>query len=144
MTNLSFQEKSLWITLVGMIAVFTPYFVTAIGVAHSSPSTPVNVTPPHITLFVTAVVVLALISVVGHVLIAIVDRNTRTDERDRQIALRGSRIAGYVLATGVFLSLCAAIVIPGNFAFTHLLLAFWVLAQTTEIVSQLAMYRRAA
>jgi hypothetical protein len=47
-----------------------------------------------------------------------------------------------VLATGVFLALCAAMVTQGNFVFTHLLLGFWVLAQLVEIGSQLYLYRR--
>ena len=66
------------------------------------------------------------------------------DERDELIALKGSRNGAYVLAAGVFFALCAAVFIPGNFAFTHLLLGFWVLAQLVEIGSQLVMYRRGA
>ncbi|NJO55469.1 MAG: hypothetical protein HC834_02930 [Rhodospirillales bacterium] len=45
-------------------------------------------------------------------------------------------------ATGVFLALCAALVIEGNFLFLHLLLAFWVLAHLVEIGSQVVLYQR--
>ena len=84
------------------------------------------------------------LSVAGHVVIALADRNPQTDERDHLIALKGTSYASYVLATGVFLALTAAVFTRGNFIFTHVLLAFWVLAQLVAIGSQLVMYRRGA
>jgi len=134
----SFQEKSLWLMFVGLVAGFGFYFATVL------PMATVDVMPQQMVLFVLAVVALVLMQIVGHVLIAIIDRRTGTDERDRLIALKGTRIAAYVLATGVFLALCAALLTRGNFIFTHVLLAFWVLAQLTEIGAQLVMYRRGA
>lgn len=58
------------------------------------------------------------------------------------IALKGTRNGSFVLATGVFVALCAAVFTNGNFVFTHVLLGFWVLAQLVEIASQLHLYRR--
>ncbi len=139
--NLSFQEKSLWLMFVSLLVTFGLYFAVVVApVLPVDPSS--NVLPPQIALFVVAVVVLVIAQVVGHVVIAIVDQRTDTDERDRLIALKGTRNAAYVLATGVFCALCAALVTRGNFVFTHLLLAFWVLAQLVETGSQLALYRR--
>ena len=88
------------------------------------------------------VVLLVIMQVVGLIVLAIVDRRTARDERDRLIDLKGTRNASYVLATGIFLALCVALVTEGNFAFMHVLLAFWVLAQLVEIGSQLFLYRR--
>jgi hypothetical protein len=76
--------------------------------------------------------------------IAIVDRRSETDERDRLIGLKGARNGSVVLATGVFCSLCLAVLTTGNFVFTHVLLAFWVAAQLVEYGSQLILYRRGA
>jgi hypothetical protein len=90
------------------------------------------------------VVLLVVLMVAGHIFIAIIDQRTESDERDRLFELKGERNSSYVLATGVFLSLCAAVLIEGNFVFTHLLLGFWVLAQLVEIGSQLYFYRRGA
>jgi hypothetical protein len=134
----SFQEKSLWLMFVGLVAGFGFYFAAVL------PMGTVDVMPQQMVLFMLAVAALVLMQIVGHVLIAIVDRRSRTDERDRLIALKGTRMAAYVLATGVFFALCAALVTRGNFVFTHVLLAFWVLAQLTEIGAQLVMYRRGA
>lgn len=134
--SLSFQEKSLWLMFVSLVGVFGFYFATVL------PADAANVMPQQVVLFALAVVMLVILQIAGHIVIAIVDRRTETDERDRLIGLKGTRNAGYVLATGVFLALCAAIVTEGNFVFTHLLLGFWVLAQLVEIGSQLFLYRR--
>ena len=136
--GLSFQEKSLWLMLISLVGVFGFYFMTVL------PTNTVNVMPNQVVFFVLAVVMLVIMQIVGHVVIAIVDRHTQTDERDRLIGLKGTRNASYVLATGVFLALCAALVTEGNFVFMHVLLGFWVLAQLVEIGSQLFLYRRGA
>jgi hypothetical protein len=136
--GLSFQEKSLWLLFGSLAVSFGLYFVTVL------PAESVNVMPQQVVLFVLVLVLLVVAQVVGHALIALVDRRTETDERDRLIALKSSRIAAYVLATGVFLSLCTALLTQGNFLFTHVLLGFWVLAQLVEIGAQLLLYRRGA
>lgn len=136
--GLTFQEKSLWLMFVSLVAVFGFYFVTVL------PTEAKDVMPNQMALFVFAVVVLVVMAIVGHIVIAIVDRRTETDERDRLIGLKGTRNGAYVLATGVFLALCTALVTEGNFLFTHVLLAFWVLAQLVETGSQLFLYRRGA
>ena len=134
--DLSFREKSLWLMFVTLAACFGFYFVTVL------PAGAADVLPQQVILFIVAIVLLVIVQVVGHILIAIVDRRDETDERDRLIELKGTRNAAYVLATGVFLSLCAAMVTDGNFVFTHLLLGSWVLAQLVEIGSQLFLYKR--
>jgi uncharacterized membrane protein len=92
-------------------------------------------------------IVLVILQIVGHAILAIASRRELTapvqsDERDARISLKSTRLASYVLATGVFCSLCLALLVPGNFAFVHVLLAFWVLAQATGILSELVFYRR--
>lgn len=136
--GLSFQEKCLWLMFVTLIAAFGFYFLTVL------PADAANVAPRQMALFGVAVAMLVIVQIVGHVVIAIMDRRTETDERDRLIGLKGTRNAAYVLATGVFLALCAALVTEGNFVFTHVLLGSWVVAQLVEIGSRLFLYRRGA
>lgn len=136
--GLSFQEKSLWSMLIGLIASFSFYFLMVL------PGNAVNILPNQVVFFVLAVVLLVVTQIIGHVLIASFDRNTRTDERDRLIQLKGKRNGAYVLATGAFLALCTTLVTEGNFIFAHVLLGFWVLAQLVEIASQLLLYRQEA
>lgn len=134
--NLSFQEKSLWLMFASLMAGFGFYFVSVL------PTNTVNLMPYHVVFFVLAVVLLVITQVVGHILIAAFDQNTKTDERDSLIELKGTRNGAYVLATGVFFALCAALLTEGNFIFMHVLLGFWVLSQLVTIASQLFWYRR--
>jgi len=137
--DLSFQEKSLWLMFLSLIAAFGFYFLLVL------PAGGANVMPQHIALFVAAVVFLVVTQVAGHVLLAIIYRRSiqsATDERDALIGLKGTRNAAYVLATGVFFALTAGVATSGNFVFTHVLLGSWVLAQLVEIGSQLLLHRR--
>ena len=136
--DLSFHEKSLWLMFISLVGCFAFYSLTVL------PSSAVDVMPHQVVLFALAVILLVIVQVVGHIVIAVVDRRTETDERDRLIGLKGTRNAAYVLATGVFLALCTALVTKGNFVFSHVLLGSWVLAQLVEIGSQLLLYRRGA
>lgn len=142
---MSFHEKSLWLLFVSLLGIFGCYFAMVI------PAKAVDVLPWHIGLFVALVVLLVLIQIGGSIMVAILgklsgsmDGRHDTDERDKLIGLRSTRNGSYVLATGVFLSLSSALLTGGNFVFTHVLLAFWVLAQLVEIGSQLVLYRRSA
>ena len=134
--DLSFHQKSLWVTFIGLSCGFGFYFATVL----KGPT--VNITPSQVVLFAVAVAALVLVQIVGHIVIAISDRRPGTDERDRLIALKGTRNGAYVLAAGVFVALYTALLTPGNFLFANLLLAFWVLAQLVEIGSQLLLYHR--
>lgn len=136
--DLSFQEKSRWVLLSGLVVAFGLYFAQVL------PGHGPEVRPGQVVLFVGAVGLLVATQIIGHAVLALVDPRPGSDERDRLIGLKGVRNGSYVLATGVFLSLCAAVGTRGNFVFVHVLLAFWVLAQLVEIGSQLYLYRRGA
>jgi hypothetical protein len=138
---MTFQEKSLWLTLAGLFVAFGGYSWSASETLLPTPKAR-DVLPQQAGYFIAATVLLVLILVVGHVVVALLDRRTEADERDRSIELRGGRYGSFVLATGVFVALCTALVTRGNAIMAHVLLCFWVLAQGTEIVSRLVMYRR--
>ncbi len=146
--HLSFHEKSLWVTLLTLVGAFRIYFTAAVQwyrqFAGTAPGMAVDVMPPQVVLLGVAIGMIVVATIVGHALIAIADRRTETDERDALIALKGTRNGAYVLATGVFFALYAALATDGNFIFTHVLLASWVLAQLVEIASQLVLQRRGA
>lgn len=134
----SFQEKSQWVTLIAVLVSFGLYFSATL------PGAPADIRPQTVVRFAFVVVLLVVFQVVGQVAIALRDRRTDTDERDRLIALRGVRNGAYVLSTGVFGALCVGVFVPGNFAFTHTLLGAWVAAQLVETGSTLWMYRKEA
>jgi hypothetical protein len=133
--EMTFQEKSLWLIGGSLVMVFGLYFWWVL------PAPAVDVRPDQVALFGGMVALLVVLQVAGHTLIAIRERRTHTDERDRLIGLIGQRNGGFVLATGVFMSLCVAVFTSGNFLFTHVLLAFWVLAELTSVGTALWLYR---
>ncbi|HRE14313.1 MAG TPA: hypothetical protein PLD37_08985 [Usitatibacteraceae bacterium] len=136
--NLSFREKSLWIQATGLVVAFGLYFWQVRDVPGP------DVGPGLVGLFIAVVVLLVLFQVVGHAVAAMADRRTEPDERDRRISLVGDRMGGLVLGCAVFASLCVALAIPGNFAFTHVLLAGWVAAELAGIATQIVLQRRGA
>ena len=136
MSDLSYREKTLWLMAGSLLLVFGAYFQQVL------PAPGATVLPSHVGRFVIAVAVLVVLQIVGHAIMAAIDRRTEPDERDQAISLRSERNGAFVLASGVFLSLVAAVTTEGNFLFTHLLLAFWVLSTLTSIGTALWLYRR--
>ena len=133
---MSYREKSLAVLFVGLAGAFGFYFLMVL------PPHAADVMPQHVAVFVAAIALLIATQVIGHVLALPGDRTLRTDERDRLIALAATRNGAYVLACGVFAALCVALVTPGNFAFTHVLLGAWVVAQLVQTGSELVYHRR--
>lgn len=136
----TFQEKSLWVALAGLLVAFGVYFWLAYATILPTPRAK-DVMPHQGALFIVATILLVVILIAGHLAILFRDRGAREDERDRWIALKGMRNGSYVLATGVFLALCTALTTDGNAIMAHVLLGFWILAHCVEIVSQLVLYR---
>jgi hypothetical protein len=139
MSSLSYQEKSLYGSLVAELVVYVPYFVYAGSHAAS------------LSRLVGTIVLVIVAQMVLQGAIAAATRNRLTDERDRMIALRGYR-AGYVtLVSATVLGLGALWVHaalgqlePTRMAL-HFLNAFFfilVVAEVVKTVSQLVAYRR--
>jgi hypothetical protein len=143
---MSFREKSLWVMLSAIILAAFFYGHAVAYVSHEQfetvPWRAMTVHAPMVVMFHIGVAVLVGFAILGHLVIALFDRRTEEDERDRLIALKGARMGGIVLAVGVFFSLWLAVISTGNFAFTQLLLAFWVLAQMADYIVQIWLHRR--
>lgn len=115
--------------------MFGVYSITVV------PHTGSQIGPAEIGSFIGLLVVLVVVQVIGHALLALGSlrelgvRGVSRDQRDVLIELRGSRLSGWRLACGVFCTLCVALLVPGNAAFVHVLLGFWVASQA--LASQL-------
>lgn len=143
---MSFREKSLWVMLsaMGLAAFFYGHAVAYVNHEQfeTVPWRAMTVNAPMVVMFHIGVAVLVAFAIVGHLAIVLFDQRTEEDERDRLIALKGARVGGFVLAIGVFFALWLAVISTGNFGFTQLLLAFWVLAQMVDYAVQLWLHRR--
>lgn len=139
--SITFREKSLWLLLASLCAAFAAYFAFALSNASA------HVESTQVVAFIGIIVVFVVVQIIGHALLGIASRRElaakiQSDERDALVRLKSARLSSYVLAVGVFCSLCVGVFVRGNFAFVHVLLAFWVLAQATEYATQLVLYRR--
>jgi hypothetical protein len=140
--NISFKEKSLWISVLVMSLVWAWYFniiwdgLWALNLVRSE------------VLVLSAVVVGAIIAlqVVLHIIVAIVnpkEADQRSDERDRQINRKAGNVAGWVMAIGVFhvWAVASLFDIP-SIILANILLLIMVLTQIVNDLLRLLFYSR--
>jgi hypothetical protein len=139
MNGLSYQEKTLYASLMAEVAVYGPYFVL-----HGQNS---------LNKVVGMIVAIIVLQVILQSLIAAFTRNRMTDERDKLIELRGYR-AGYfaVVTLMVFglgllwLHAVAGMHVDGPKWGLHFLSVFFgilVISDITKTVTQILAYRKA-
>jgi len=139
MPTFSYQEKSLYGTLLADLLVYVPYIVY---VMHH---------PTTLTHIVGTIILLIVAQIILQSIIAIASRNRITDERDRQIAGLGYRIAyfslvGMILAGMGMLWVHAVrgLINPNHMGlhFLSVFLGMVVISELIKIVTQLVAYRR--
>lgn len=134
----SFEEKSVWITLVSMLAIFGYYFVVAARMKSAGSTAVVEFVP----LFVSVVVLMVVVIVIGHIVVAIASRPEGRDERDRLIEWRAESNASWVLGVGVVAGIWSTATSVDNVWIAHLLLLFLISSEVVKSVSKLLYYRR--
>lgn len=137
---MTFQEKSTLTMTAILVLVFGWYFTLVLGPIVGSPAREVAYTG----LMVAVVVLLVILAGVSHVVLAIAFRSQANDydERDRLITLRSGEIAGYILAVGVCAGIGLAMMQSDTFWIAQALIGALVIAEVTEGVSKLVLYRR--
>jgi uncharacterized membrane protein len=137
MSTLSYQEKSLYGTLIADLLVYIPYFLY---VLHH---------PTTLTHIVGTIILLIVTQIILQTIIAIASRSRITDERDRQIAGLGYRNAYVALVSMMLFGMCLLWLhgnsLNPNHMGLHFLSVFFgmiVLSELVKIVSQLIAYRR--
>lgn len=139
---MTFQQKSTLAMTSILVLVFGWYFTLVFGELASTPASEIA----YQGLMIPVIILLVVLAAVAHAVIAIcapAEADTH-DERDRLIGLRGQQVAQYVLATGTVAGLGLAMVEANAFWIAQVLLAGLVLAEITEGVTRLVLYRRGA
>ncbi len=134
----SFEEKSVWVQLSSMVLVLGGYFV----VAGSMMAGGVNTLIAYVPLFVTAVVLMVIVLIAGHILAAITGRPEPRDERDRLIEWRAESNSSWVLAIGVLAGISCMVLGYESVWVAHLLFGSLFLSSVLGFVLQLVYYRR--
>ncbi len=137
---MSFQAKSTVVMLTALVAAYGWYGLTVFRLAADNPVNDIRYQP----LVLIVVVPLVVIATIGHIIISALNPSEAdtTDERDREIARRGSVIGGWVVSAAALGAVFVSMAEIDHFWVAHLLLAGLVLAELTDGLWRLVLYRR--
>ncbi|ROQ20501.1 hypothetical protein EDC38_1107 [Marinimicrobium koreense] len=133
--SLSYREKSQWLMLLALILVYGHYFVRVI------PGHGADVSDHQVWLIGGTIIAIIILSVIGQVVLAILEKPEPSDERDQLIALRGTKIKSILLAVGAIGAITAAVTLTGNFWLVQILIFSLVLSEIADTAVQLYHYR---
>jgi uncharacterized membrane protein HdeD (DUF308 family) len=136
--NKSFEEKSIWISLLTISLIFGYYFVRIVQMVSQDD---INVAQS-IVLLISVIVMVIIVEVVFHIIITLKDRPEALDERDRLIELKATRNAYFVLVFGIFLPIVGIAAQVRPFIVAHVIMFIFVLSEITKFLTQLFYYRR--
>lgn len=134
----SFEEKSVWIQLGGMVLALGAYFFVAGRMLWAG----VTALPAFVPLFSVAVVLMIVLMVIGFILAAIASRPEGRDERDRLIDCRAEKNSSWLLAVGVLAAVTGMIFSIDSVWVAHLLLLSLFLSSVLGFVLRLVYYHR--
>ena len=134
----SFEERSVWVQLLGLGLVLGGYFASAgpmlaRGVMHMA---------PYIAVFAVCLVLLIVVQIVGHIAAAIIGKPEDADERDRLIGWKAEARSSWVLGLGVFAAIGSlAFGVEAVWVANGLLLALFA-SEMLKLALQAISYRR--
>ena len=138
---MSFRDKSALVSIAALLVASAVYVVLLVLDADGRALATLDYQP----YMIGFVVVLALVSIVGQVALAITtprEAAAAADERERLIAWRSSSLSGYVLAVAAFVAICLAMAEVPWFWIANAVLALWVVAEIGGRAYALTLSRR--
>ena len=140
--NMSFQEKSVWVSLIIILLAYGSYFSNIYDGLLAGSLSRVET----MGLFIGMVVTIIVLQIVVHIVIAMVepeDADHSGDERDKLISLKAEMPGGLVLGFGVVTFSLYLMVHDVQSAITaNLLLLLVVVSQVVTYLLQIYWYRR--
>jgi len=132
--KLTYQEKSIWGSLVIILAAFAYYFAGVLGGTAAAGAAVVDLRR---LIIVTGIII--VVEIVHHIVITVQSGGAPEDERDRLIGTRSYRNAYFLLAAGLFAAIASSVWAPEWTA--HVLILTIVIGECGHFVSQLYYYR---
>jgi hypothetical protein len=145
--NMSFREKSIWISLISTLLIFGDYFLNVIALANLSEA-----------VAKTAIVLIIIVEIIFQTVLALNNHkaaNLGADERDKLFEYKGNNFGYTVLVIGVLLTLGRMVsleispefieqfkVLNIPFLTAHILLFSFILSEVVRFSAQLYYYRR--
>ena len=140
LTNMSFREKSTWISFLLLLVISIPFFYQFIRIERGLSNSRAS-----FHLFLLLVILFVIGEIVLHALIIMQsprDARAPKDERERLIDLKAMRVAFFVLMSGA-LSVIVLVHFPvDRFAIIQGLLFAVVVAELAMLGARLVYYRR--
>jgi len=140
--NVSFEEKSTWVSLAIITFIFAGYFSQVYqGLVNDTLDKGAV-----LGLFIGAVVSIIVLEIALHIVIAVLnvkDADQPSDERDRLFSIRAGNISGWVLGIGVLIIASQTFMQELDSLWVANLLLFAVfISQVVSYVLQIFYYRR--
>ena len=137
---MSFREKSAWISMLSMLAIYGFYFCSVIFAGPRAGGF-------HFGGLLATIIALVVVQTVATIAVAIFkprDAKAPRDERDKLIELRAMRVAYSALATSVALACLFGAFDPPIVFNTNALVFILVTAEILRNACQIIQYRRGA
>ncbi|MBC8191583.1 MAG: hypothetical protein ISR87_05595 [Candidatus Marinimicrobia bacterium] len=139
--NLSYQEKSIWASLIITSLMFIYYFSRVLGVV-ANPDIPES---SLIIVFIGVITVTIFAQIVIQSIMAIIYRDEVKDggdERESLIRLKATSISHYVLISGVWIACMTFYLNPSALMLMNVFIVFFVVSEIVGFVTQLIYYQR--
>jgi hypothetical protein len=153
--NMSFREKSIWISLISTLLIFGDYFLNVIALANLSEAVAKTTA---LELSIRAIVLIIIVEIIFQTVLALNNHkaaNLGADERDKLFEYKGNNFGYTVLVIGVLLTLGRMVsleispefieqfkVLNIPFLTAHILLFSFILSEVVRFSAQLYYYRR--
>jgi hypothetical protein len=152
--NMSFREKSIWISLISTVLIFGDYFLNVISLG-GLPAEDAKAAALELSL--RALILIIIVEVLFQGMLAINNRKEAglgADERDKLFEFKGNKFGYTVLVIGVFITLGRIITLELNPEFggqssvleiplltAHILLFSFIFSEVVRFSAQLYYYR---
>jgi hypothetical protein len=152
--NMSFREKSIWISLISTILIFGDYFLNVISLS-GLPAEVAKTTALGLSL--KALFLIIIVEIIFQGMLAMSNRKAAelgADERDKLFEYKGNNFGYTVLVIGVFISLGRIVFLEMNPEFieqsqvlevplltAHILLFSFIFSEVVRFSAQLYYYR---
>ena len=153
--NMSFREKSIWISLISTLLIFGDYFLNVIALANLSEAVAKTTA---LELSIRAFVLIIIVEIIFQSMLAVSNRKAAklgADERDKLFEYKGNNFGYSVLVVGVLITLGRMVsmeispefieqfkVLDIPFLTAHILLFSFILSEVVRFSAQLYYYRR--
>jgi hypothetical protein len=152
--NMSFREKSIWISLISTLLIFGDYFLNIIALGNLPEQVAKTAA---LELSIRAFVLIIIVEIIFQTMLAVSNRKAAklgADERDKLFEYKGNNFGYSVLVVGVLITLGRMVsleispefieqfkVLDIPFLTAHILLFSFILSEVVRFSAQLYYYR---